>query len=66
MVGWPSGLRRNVKVSLIHKLLASVVFGRGFESHSCHTFFVGSILGSTHAAAMKSLRVDAHSTQIGF
>ena len=36
---WPSGLRRNVKVSLIYRLPASVVFGRGFESHSCHTFF---------------------------
>ena len=41
---WPSGLRRNVKVSLIHKLKASVVFGRGFESHSCHNFAKSLVL----------------------
>ena len=40
MARWPSGLRRNVKVSLIHKHRASVVFGRGFESHSCHILFL--------------------------
>ena len=60
MAGWPSGLRRQFK---------ALVFGRGFESHFSHTFFVSGDYrseGSTAYTVAVVCRDDAMSDEVHF